>query len=190
MSSKELYMIQNDKGEYLGIQAYEYDPSWNLGGGFAFKDMDQALGYAKTNGGHVVPLVEKPEPVVVSEEEAEMLKKASNLRDWRPAAVISKYAYEHERHSCDDEVLLEDRLMRAYVNGWTVEKSKLWNVKVPKKWSGDDKHYWTKEQDGALTWAYLINNDYMIPAQQFTAAEIEHYGLGECERVEVTDDGL
>ena len=78
--------------------------------------------------------------------------------------------------------------MNAYVNGYDVAKEKKYNVKVPKKWSGDDKHYWTKEQDGALTWAYLINNDYMIPAQQFTLTEIDHYGLQDCEKEELTDD--
>ena len=34
-----LYAVKNNKGEYLGIQAYEYDPSWNLGGGFALKEV-------------------------------------------------------------------------------------------------------------------------------------------------------
>lgn len=97
-----------------------------------------------------------------------------------PATYISNYtnAYDVE----------ESLLMNAYVNGYTVAKEKKYNVKVPKKWSGDDKHYWTKEQDGALTWACLINKDYMIPTQQFTLTEIEHYGLQDCEKVEVTDD--
>lgn len=77
---------------------------------------------------------------------------------------------------------------REEVKGHAVKNDKKYNVKVSKKWSGDDKHYWTKEQDGTLTWACLINKDYMIPAQQFTEAEIDHYGLQDCEKVEVTDD--
>lgn len=130
-------------------------------------------------------LVEKPGPVEVSEAEADMLELAkSDLV--RAPGTIKDYADTHHGWAMDN--VLEDRLMRAYVNGYTVKKPKRWNVRVPKKWSGDDKHYWTKEQDGALTWAYLINNDYMIPAQQFTTAEIEHYGLQDCERVEVCAD--
>lgn len=174
-----MFAVKNDDDKYLFGHHQWGKPGQVL---WTYSNITSVKSDAKTYGGTVVELVEAPAKVVVSEEEAKMLKKAKDTTVWRPASVIAKYAYEHERQG-DDEALLEDRLMRAYVNGWTVEKSKRWNVKVPKKWSGDDKHYWTKEQDGALTWAYLINTDYMIPAQQFTAAEIEHYGLGDCQKV-------
>ena len=177
MSSKELYMIQNDKGEYLGIQAYEYDPSWNNGGGFAFVDMARALEYAKLNGGHIVPLVEKPKPVKVTEEEAEMLKRARNTKVWRPASVIAKYAYEHERQA-DDEVLLEDRLMRAYVNGYTVKKEKKYNVKVP-----HTKNVWYYKS-GDTDLLTICPADKELRGK-FTESEIEHYGLQDCEKLEV-----
>lgn len=136
-------------------------------------------------GGHVVTLTEEPEKIVVSEEEAEMLETAKNPT-FRPSSVITSYSSCHGGWDLTSD--LEDRLMRAYVNGYTVAKEKKYNVKVLKKWSGDDKHYWSKEQDGSLTWAFLINKDYMIPIQQFTLAEIEHYGLQDCEKEEVTDD--
>lgn len=181
MSSKELYMIQNDKGEYLGVQAYEYEPSWNKGGGFALEDMAKAFEYAKTNGGHVVPLVEKPEPVKITKEEANMLERAKNLQEWRPASVIAKYAYEHERRSCDAEVLLEDRLMHAYINGWKVEKPKQWRVKVPHT----NDLYW---HDVKGLHAYdNASRLYNFPNRlyNFTDAEIKYYGLQDCEKLEV-----
>lgn len=183
----KMYAVKNDEGKF-----YDFDSNGDFWKEALCRKLytlseNEAQDVAHDYGGHVVELVEAPAKVVVSEEEDKVLKKAKNTTVWRPASVIARYACEHERQA-DDEVLLEDRLMRAYVNDYTVEKPKRWNVKVPKKWSGDDKHYWTKEQDGSLTWAYLINNDYMIPAQQFTAAEIELYGLQDYERVEVTDD--
>ncbi|WP_270235272.1 DUF1642 domain-containing protein [Lacticaseibacillus suilingensis] len=171
-----LYAVKNNEGKYWDFE----DPGfWKEA--FCSKlytlSENEAQDVAHDYGGHVVELLEAPAKVVVSEEEAEMLEGAKKQHN--PAWYIGI--------NVDGRPGTEDRLMRAYVNGWTVEKPKRFNVKVPKKWSGDDKHYWTKEQDGALTWAYLINNDYMIPAQQFTAAEIEHYGLGDCEKVVVTD---
>ena len=71
--------------------------------------------------------------------------------------------------------------MRAYVNGFTVAKEKKYNVKVPH----------TKD-----VWYYKAGDAYLLticPADKklrgkFTEAEIEHYGLQDCEKVEVTDD--
>ena len=136
----------------------------------------------KTYGGHVVELTEAPENVVVSEDEAEMLKKAKNTTVWRPASVIAGYAYEHEQQG-DDEVLLEDRLMRAYVVGWTVEKPKRYLVRVP---HANLHYYYQKCDSGEVIPVWDMETE---PPTQFTAAEIEHYGLQDCERVEVkTDD--
>jgi len=174
MSEEKLYVVKNDEGKY-----WNFDNSgfWrpDISDCLTTPSKKQAELLAFANDGHVVTFIEEPEKVVLIKEQAKIVKGAHN--DKYPAYYIS---------SKSDE---EELLMKAYVNGYTVEKENKYNVRVPKKWSGDDKHYWTKEQDGALTWACLINKDYMIPAQQLTEADIEHYGLQGFEKEEVTDDG-
>lgn len=177
MSKEKLYMVKNDKGYYWDFN--------NLGGLWKLSSVSHTATFSeaaakntvKHYGGHVVTLIEEPKKVVLTKEQAEIVEYAHYAKC--PASYISG----HTGSSYG-----ENQLMNAYVNGYTVENEKKYNVKVPKKWSGDDKHYWTKEQDGALTWACLINKDYMIPAQQFTESEIEQYGLQDCEKEEVTDD--
>lgn len=178
MSEEKMYAVKNRSGEF-----WDFSDSlglWSL----AISDFPttpnkkQAELAAKDHGGHVVTLVEEPEKVVLTKEQAEIVEKA-RVSDI-PATYIS---------ACTDEYNGEESLlMNAYVNGYTVAKKKKYNVKVSKKWSGDDKHYWTKEQDGTLTWAHLINNDCMTPYQQFTLTEIEHYSLQDCERVEIKQE--
>ena len=131
-----LYAVKNDKGEYAFCEIGK--PHWETRFGTIWTELNKpyAQQTADDIGGQVVPLIEAPEKVVVSEEEDKVLKKAKNTTVWRPASVIAKYAYEHERQA-DDEVLLEDRLMRAYVNGWTVEKPKRYVLPMPDGVVGD-----------------------------------------------------
>lgn len=165
-----MYAAKNNDGEWLAWEVYQDHPEFIRGGGSAWTDLDQAEFYAKLNGGHVIELTEAPAKVVVSEEEAEMLKKAK--RNKYPATLISNHTND------------EDRLMRAYVNGWTVEKPKRWNVKVPHsrfyywKWKDDEIGIGSGEDDDVLG----------VEPYRFTNAEIEHYGLGDCERIEVKDN--
>ena len=186
MSEEKLYAVKNDEGKY-----WEFKDlcGIDLGGFWELLDVsvpftvseDDAKNTAKDHGGHVVELVEKPTPVVVSEEESKMLKKAKNITMWRPASVIAGYAYEHEQQG-DDEVLLEERLMRAYVNGYTVAKEKKYNVKVP----------FVQVQGGL--WFYINSEDKLGAtyiqkmAKKFTMDEIEENGLQDCEKVEVEQD--
>ena len=176
MSEEKLYVLKNDEGKYWD---FDNPGFWKreIPGCYATAIKEQAEIVADEHGGHVVTLIEEPKKVVLTKEQAEIVEGAHE--DVYPAAYIS----EHTGSS-----RLDNHLMEAYVNGYTVEKDKKYNVKVPKNWSGDDKHYWSKEQDGSLTWACLINKDYMIPTYQFTLADIEHYGLQACEKEEVTDD--
>ena len=84
---------------------------------------------------------------------------------------------------CDSGDFDEKRLISALVNGYTVEKEKKYNVKVPH----------TKE-----VWYYKSCDSDLLaicPADKnlrgkFTTAEIEKYGLQDCEKEEVTDDGI
>lgn len=146
-------------------------------------DKDECERDAKQKGGHVVKLVEEPAPIVVSEDEDKVLKKAKNTTVWRPASVIAGYAYEHEQQG-DDEVLLEDRLMRAYVNGWAVEKPKRYLIKVPHT----DDSYFYKIDDECCNAGDSYRLEGMTDNKWFTLAEIEHYDLQDCEKEEVTDN--
>lgn len=126
---------------------------------------------------HAVPLVETPAPVEVSVEEAEVLKKAKRVS--YPAAKISGETDGH-----DDE----DRLMRAYVNGWEVEKPKRWNVKVP---HATNSYYYDMGWGNGLETQDMKAGTQPLPGfreAQFTQDEINKRGLQDCTPVEVTDD--
>ncbi|QFQ90998.1 DUF1642 domain-containing protein [Lacticaseibacillus manihotivorans] len=176
-----LFAVKNDKGEWLGCEAYCDEPDWFKHGGFMFDIRDKAEADAKTYGGHVVELVEAQAKIVVSEEEDRMLKRAKNTTVWRPAAVISAYAYDNTKDP-DSEALLEDRLMRAYINGWTVEKPKRWNVKVPLV-QAQGGLWFLINASGKLDATYLQDL-----AKKFSMEEINTWGLQDCERKEVTED--
>lgn len=127
-----LYAVKNDKGEWWDFEAY--DGFWSDGSCECAVTayQERADSVIKEHGGHVVELTEAPAKVVVSEEEAEML---ATLRDGdlMPASELSYFVHHAEQLLEKESIEREDRLMRAYVNGWTVEKPKRWNVKVPKK---------------------------------------------------------
>lgn len=177
-----LYAIKNDEGKYWN----EVEERWTTTPRDCWESKGSAGNIASECHGHVVELAEKPAPVVVSEEEDKVLKKAKNTTVWRPASVIERYAFEHERQA-DDEVLLEDRLMRAYAIGWTVENPKLWNVKV--KYAQDSYYYKTHVLGKPIVRAFQIaGGNKLDDRAAFTLAEIERYGLQDCERIEVTDD--
>lgn len=178
MSEEKLYAVKNDEGKYWDFSANSGFWSSKIAYPNTTIRKKQAEQVADERGGHIVPFVEEPEKVVITKEQAKIVEHAHGYM--LPAEYITDNTdggYESER-----------LLMEAFVNGYTVAKEKKYNVKVPKKWSGDDKRYWTKKQDGALTWVCLINTSHMIAAQQFTLTEIEHYGLQDCEKEEVTDD--
>lgn len=175
MSEEKLYAVKNDEGKYWDFyNSGFWRPEFPDCHTTTSKELVEMV--ADEQGGHVVTFVEEPEKVVLTKEQAEVVKEA------HVAVFPATSIYGSNERD-------EELLMNAYVNGYTVAKEKKYNVKVPKKWSGDDKHYWTKEQDGELTWACLINKDYMIPTQQFTAEEIKKWYLDGFEKVEVEENG-
>ncbi|WP_225352549.1 DUF1642 domain-containing protein [Lacticaseibacillus nasuensis] len=116
-----LYAIKNDEGEWQTGEAL-----WSsIGDAEVYGTREDAEQDARNFGGHVVELVEAPAKVVVSKEEAKMLEQAK--KNGYPAEVIDAY---------NDMRPDEDRLMRAYVNGWTVEKPKRYVLPMP----GTDYH--------------------------------------------------
>lgn len=174
-----LYAVKNNKGLWLSLDGSQTG-IWYANNPTLFKDKSYADAQSMGRKAHVVELVEAPAKVVVSEEEAAILTRAKEENSYA-LSILHHYAEEHGGYLLGNKSF-EDRLMRAYVNGWVVKKSKWFRVKVPH--TGDD-WYW---QDGDSLHA---NNDDCVTSDffEFTEADIEHYGLGDCERVEVADDG-
>lgn len=166
MSEEKLYAVKNYKGQYWDFADqngfFEFSPTTD--------NEQDAKDVIHDHGGHVVTLIEEPKKVVLSEKQAEIVDYAHGF--YLPANFIS-------RNSDDDD---EELLMNAYVNGYTVAKEKKYNVKVPHT----SLYYW-KKLDGGLSINDLVAND-KYDALKFTEAEIEHYGLQDCEKKEVTDD--
>ena len=176
MSEGKLYAVKNDEGEYWD---FADSPSfWSLGISNCptTTSKGKAEKVAANHGGHVVTLIEEPEKVVLSKEQAEIVEKArvSDRVSDIPATYISARTNEHNGE--------ESLLMNAYVNGYTVAKEKEYNVKVP-----HTSFYYWKKLDGGLSVNDLVAND-KYDAMKFTEAEIEHYGLQDCEKEEVNDD--
>lgn len=170
-----LYVVKNDKGEWLYSDEYTdwVDQLSQATFYDTFEDADDDIECWELSNAYVVELAEAPEKVVVSEEEAEMLERAKDSC-W-PAHIFDCGAAGATINS-------QDRLIRAYVIGWTVEKPKQWNVKVP-----------LVQAQGGL-W-FLINASDKLDAtyiqdiaKKFSMEEINTWGLQDCEREEVTED--
>ena len=161
MSEGKLYAIKNEEGKWLNQYCFWGPEPW------AKPDKDDREKDAKHYGGHVVTFVEEPEKVLLTKEQAGIVDYAHGF--YLPASHIS-------RNSGEDE---QELLMNAYVNGYTVEKEKKYNVKVPH--TKDVWYFKTIE-------AYLLTISDKKLRSEFTEAEIEHYGLQDCEKEEVTDN--
>lgn len=165
MSEEKIYLIKNDHGEYLTVERTA--PWWNSPVGTAVRNIDVALAWAEKYGGHVVTLVEEPEKVVLTKEQAEIVEDA-HVNDI-PATYISSRTNNGE----------ESLLINAYVNGYTVAKEKKYIVKVPHT----DDSYFYKVDDKYCNAGDSYYLEGITDKKWFTDAEIEHYGLGECEKV-------
>ncbi|MCG4283574.1 DUF1642 domain-containing protein [Lacticaseibacillus paracasei] len=180
MSEEKLYAVKNDEGKYFDCEYAEF-LSLSDAHGPTIVSEDNAKDIARDYGGHVVMLVEEHKKVVITKEQAQVVKEAHD--DIWPA----KYITDH----CGNSNSLEELLMNAYVNGYTVAKEK--KYLVYKELGGKQKHnkiaqaYLSVAVPGTMLWLLNIEvkND---PRAKFTASEIEQYGLQDCEKEEVTDD--
>ena len=173
MSEEKLYAVMNDEGKYLTIERTA--PWWDSQVGTAARSTAVALAWAGKHGGHVVTFVEEPKKVMLSKEQAKIVEDA-HLYVW-PAKYITENAgsgYELER-----------LLVEAYVNGYTVENEKKYNVKVPHT----DDSYFYKIDHEICNAADSFHIDLDRPEAKFTKLEINHYHLQDCEKEEVNDDG-
>ncbi|OFP82980.1 hypothetical protein HMPREF2969_09475 [Lactobacillus sp. HMSC056D05] len=180
MSEEKLYAVKNDEGLLL-LYNDQGAPLWRLWGEM-FADKPTAERAAHAENGHVVTLIEEPEKVVVSKEQAQVVKEAHDAI-W-PAYYITQHAFYP-----DDEKLI----MKAFVNGYTVKKEK--KYLVYKVLGGKQKHelfaqaYRPAIFPDTITWSV---GERRAPktgvSAQFSEAEIEHYGLQDCERVEINTE--
>lgn len=168
-----MWMVQNDDGRYLnwdeGEGRYEFS-SFFEGQSFLkarAEDMASAI------GGHLVELVPAQEPPMLSRSEVKYVQDAHERR----------FPIEY-LHSCNVSDGDQEDVLYAYVTGrYTVEPEPTkYNVKVPHTTDGT---YYTKVSAGIGT-AYRAANHQ--ETQQFTMDEIKHYGLEDCERVEINTE--
>ncbi|WBY51834.1 DUF1642 domain-containing protein [Lacticaseibacillus rhamnosus] len=169
MSEEKMYAVKNRSGEFWDFS--DSSGFWSL----AISDFPttpnkkQAELAAKDHGGHVVTFIEEPEKVVLSEKQAKIVEGANKSQF--PASYISDHT--------GSSYCLEKLLMDAYANGYTVAKEKKYNVKVPHT----DDSYFYKVDDEYCNAGDSYYLEGMTDKKWFTDAEIEHYGLGDCEKV-------
>lgn len=174
MSEEKLYAVKNDEGKYWDFADRDGFFELTFASCPTTAEEEDAKDVVSDHGGHVVTLVEEPEKVLLSKEQAKIVERAHDYT--RPA----KYITDNTGNSDDDEELL----MNAYVNGFTVEKKYLaYKVLVDKK-----KHeyfaqaYRSTVHPGTVAW-FLHSKAQSDSLAQFTESEIEHYGLQDCEKV-------
>ena len=181
MSEKKLYAVKNDEGEWMSLDGTQTE-IWYSNNPTLFKDKSYAEAQSMGRKAHVVELVE-PEKVVLSEKQAEIVEDA-HVYMYPAKCITDSHYHAYPEHYIPDDTDnydgLEELLMNAYVNGYTVKKEKKYNVKVPHV----SLYYWEKPDGGIGIDDLNTDNDCF----EFTKSEIEHYGLQDCEKEEVTDD--
>ena len=187
-----MYAIKNDEGKWLcGANGSHY---WSRNGGDFF-DQHDADTTAVVYGGHVVELGEVPAKVVVSEEEAKMLEEIQGYNTPCGEAILEYVrcvrTSDGKTPNVEQLNILEDRLMRAYVNGWTVkpkryvlpmpdgtddEEEMYYAHKVDDSWEQSMERYWPKE---AVEYGFTVTQADIDAAPDWVKA---------ITPVEMTDD--
>ena len=176
MSEEKLYAVKNDEGKYLDCEYEKFLPLSEAYSPTTMVSEDNAKAIVNYYGGHVVTLVEEPEKVVVSPEEAKLVKNClwTNLQD----AFLNNINLLFRGRRPEDVT----RLKSALTNGYTVAKEKKYKVRVPETqtsyyYKGSDGHVHASDTSGGLD-------------NEFSDYELQQYGLdGErFTKEEVTDD--
>ena len=163
----------------------------------ALRDSSVNYNYAKSlqqsryPDGHIVELVPAKPKVQVSQEEADMLEKAKHPT-LRPSFMITEYSNSHKGNILGND--LEDRLMRAYVNGYTVEKEKKYLLPMDGTLEEND------DNDNFQLYAYCYRGRWLVDEDE-TDPSYKHHTVTKKELdtapewvkaitpVEVADDG-
>ncbi|QGV17500.1 Hypothetical protein LCAKO_0963 [Lacticaseibacillus paracasei subsp. paracasei] len=188
MSEEKLYAVKNDEGKYGDFDSTGF---WSLDTSDCptTPSKEQAEPVADEQGGHVVTLIEEPEKVAVSPNEAQAIKSLLNANTYADVYDPFKYLFT-SRYKKDIK-----RLTEAIKNGYTVAKEKKYLVYKVLGGKQKNRHeqvaqaYRSNLFFDTIIW--LIKEHKIMSSDasdQFTEAEIEHYGLQDCEKEEVTDD--
>ena len=118
MSEEKLYAVKNDEGKYWDFS--DNDTFWRLPvTRFPITSgRNLATSTANEHGGHVVTLVEEPEKVTVSPNEAKAIESLINADGYADIYDQFKYLFT-SRYKEDIK-----RLIKAIKNGYTVAKEK------------------------------------------------------------------
>ena len=132
---------------------------------------------------HIVELVPAKPKVQVSQEEADMLEKAK-YPTIRPSFEITEYSDSHKGYILGND--LEDRLMDAYVNGYTVAKDKRYLVELDGLVTTDNAQQYLTKKDGK----WFASRRMPGLHQDFTDKELNAAPewAQKLNREEVTDD--
>lgn len=177
MSEEKLYAVKNDEDEWLD-QDHLFGP-----GAWATPDKDEREKVAKRYGCHVVPLVEEPKKVVVSENEGKAIDSLISAETYSQASESFHYLFASRKK--------EDikRIMKAFRNGYTVAKEKKYRVITPKSW-------WASENEPEYMHMNVLNGIENYKGADddtlFTQKQLDLYGLNGAPftKEEVTDDGM
>ena len=191
MSEEKLYAVKNDEGEYWNFADRDGFFESDFASCSVTDDERYAKNVVRDHGGHVVALVEEPEKVVVSPEEAKLVKNClwTNLQD----EFLNNINLLFRGRRPEDIT----RLKSALTNGYTVANEKRYVLPMPYGADDDDpddSHY------------AVVNRQYHAgpawhqgPCVSFKKAR-EHYSVTQAEidaapdwvktitPVEVTDD--
>mgnify|MGYP000051281019 CR=1 FL=1 len=171
MSEAKLYAVRNDEGKYWNFADRDGFFESDFASCSATDDERYTKNVVRDHGGHVVTFVEEPEKVVVSKTNA-----------LRQGWLVARYGRYNPDAVSDILARYKDEawdMIEAYVNGYTVAKEKKYNVKVPHT----DDSYFYKVDDEYCNAGDSYYLEGMTDKKWFTDAEIEHYGLGDCEKV-------
>ncbi|EKQ11568.1 hypothetical protein LCAA2362_2473 [Lacticaseibacillus casei A2-362] len=171
MSEEKLYAVKNDEGKYWNFADRDGFFESDFASCSATDDERYTKNVVRDHGGHVVTFVEEPEKVVVSKTNA-----------LRQGWLVARYGRYNPDAVSDILARYKDEawdMIEAYVNGYTVAKEKKYNVKVPHT----DDSYFYKVDDEYCNAGDSYYLEGITDKKCFTDAEIEHYGLGDCEKV-------
>ncbi|MBM6441430.1 DUF1642 domain-containing protein [Lacticaseibacillus rhamnosus] len=118
MSEEKLYAVKNDEGKYW--EFFDNSGFWTLdiSDSPITPSKYQAEQVANEHGGHVVTLVEEPEKVAVSPNEAQAIESLLNADTYADVYDPFQYLFT-SRYKKDIK-----RLIKAIKNGYTVAKEK------------------------------------------------------------------
>lgn len=185
MSKEKLYVIKSRSDDDFYFSGDRVIPNWSDNLVRLFRSYEVTKEIAEDNNGHVVTLIEEPEKIVLTKEQAEIVEDAHD--EEFPATYISDSSDEADSGT-------EELLMKAYVNGYTVANEKEYVAyKVlggkqdkdnPMEYVQACREFYHPE---TMFWV-LTNRIIDDPGAKFTEKEISDYGLQDCEKEDVADD--